>query len=183
MSEIFKHPIQVDESKIEWMPFSVENQDVKTFNCGNKDLDDFLTTDEVDFYQKENLGKTLLVYYDHKLAAYFTISMDSLRRPLIKRLSKRDFVKKTEEIPALKIGRLAVATVHQNKGFGRVIMRYIVGKGLSMGAGVGCRFLIVQAKPEAIDFYKKCGFDLTKETRREKKRLSRTMYFDLHELR
>ncbi|MFQ5883787.1 MAG: GNAT family N-acetyltransferase [Thermoplasmata archaeon] len=146
--------------------FSVENLDVRSFSCGNKDLDEFLTTDEVEFYQKENLGKTFLMYYEHELVAYFTISMDSLRRPLVKRLSKRDFVKKTEEIPAMKIGRLAVATKHQNRAFGRIIMKYGVGKALSMGAGVGCRFLIVQAKPDAIQFYKKSGFDLTRETRR-----------------
>lgn len=114
--------------------------------------------------------------------AYFTISMDSLRREYVKRISKRDFVQKVEEIPALKIGRLAVATKYQNRGFGRIIVKYIVGKALSMGAGVGCRFLIVQAKPDAIDFYTKLGFDRVAATRKEKKRRSKTMYLDLHAL-
>ena len=161
----------------------MENADIKAFACGNQDLDDFLTTNEVRYYERMNLGKTWLVYYEHELVAYFTISMDSLRREYVKRLTKRDFVRKVEEIPAVKIGRLAVATKHQNRGFGRTIMRYIAGKALNIGAGVGCRLLIVQAKPDAMDFYSKCGFDLTKETRRERARHSRTMYFDLQALK
>lgn len=109
--ELFKHPVSIDESRLEFERFSVENADVKNFTCGDKDLDDFLTTDEVEFYERENLGTTFLVYYEHELVAYFTISMDSLRREYVKRMTKRDFVKKVEEIPAMKIGRLAVATV------------------------------------------------------------------------
>jgi len=181
--ELFKHPVLIDEAKLEFERFSVENADVKNFTCGNKDLDDFLTTDEVEFYEKENLGKTFLVYYEHELVAYFTMSMDSLRREYVKRMTKRDFVKKVEEIPAMKVGRLAVATEHQNKGLGRAIVRYIMGKALSVGAGVGCRLIIVQAKPGAIDFYEKSGFELTKSVRRERGRRSRTMFFDLHALR
>lgn len=62
MSGLFKHRISIDARKIEWEPFSVENADVKSFNCGNQDLDDFLTTDEVALYEKERLGKTFLAY-------------------------------------------------------------------------------------------------------------------------
>ena len=50
--ELFKHPVLIDEAKLEFERFSVENADVKNFTCGNKDLDDFLTTDEVEFYEK-----------------------------------------------------------------------------------------------------------------------------------
>ena len=60
----------------------MENADIKAFACGDKDLDDFLTTYEVGYYEKMNLGKTWLAYYEHELVAYFTISMDSLRREL-----------------------------------------------------------------------------------------------------
>ncbi len=183
MSDLFSHKISINEIKLEFQSFSVENADVRNFTCGDPALDEFLTTDEVELYEKEKLGRTFLVYYEHELVAYFTISMDSLRREYVHRKSKNDFVLKVEEIPAMKIGRLAVAEEEQNKGFGRIIMKYIVGKALRMGAGIGVRFLIVQAKPDAIPFYEKCGFDLTKETARERKRVSRTMYFDLYALK
>ncbi len=182
MSGVFEHSTTVDETKIEWRAFSVENADVKNFRCGHKDLDDFLTTNEVALYERENLGKTTLAYYNYELVAYFTVSMDSLRREYIKRRSKKDAFLKTEDIPALKIGRLAVAKKHQNKGFGRIIMKYITGRALLIGAGVGCRLLVLQAKPEARVFYEKMGFDITKKTKRERGRRSRTMYLDLHAL-
>lgn len=182
MSSPYKHEIIVDGTKIEWQRFSVENQEIKTFTCGNKDLDEFLTTTEVEYYEKQNLGKTYLGYYNHELVAYFTISMSSLAREYETKLSKTGFIWKPEEIPALKIGRLAVAEEHQNKGFGRIIMKYIVGKAVSVGAGMGCRLLVVQAKPEAKDFYTKFGFDYVTQTKKEKKRRSSTMYFDLYKL-
>jgi len=51
----------------------------------------------------------------------------------------------------------------------------------------GNRFLVVQAKEKAFDFYKKLGFEFSTETRREKNRFitkgTRTMFMDLKLLR
>lgn len=69
-------------------PFK-ENQDVRKFTCGNKDLDDFLTTDEVTNYEKEGLGKTYLVYHKENLVAYYTVSNDSLRWEYLKPAKSR----------------------------------------------------------------------------------------------
>lgn len=45
---------------------------------------------------------------------------------------------------------------------------------------MGVRLIILQAKPESIQFYERCGFQLTFETKREKRRRNRTMFLDLH---
>ena len=51
----------------------------------------------------------------------------------------------------------------------------------------GVRLLIVQAKKEAFDFYDKCGFDFTLETKSEQSLFrncgTRTMYFDVMSLK
>ncbi|UCG71034.1 MAG: GNAT family N-acetyltransferase [Thermoplasmata archaeon] len=162
--------------------------DVKSFDCGNKDLNDFLCTDEVENYEKEQLGKTTLVYYNGELVAYYTISNDLLRMDYIKTyhgFSKLDEYR-IEGIPAITIGRLAVDKKWQNKGIGRVIMQRISIHALNASKYAGIRLLLVQAKKDAFDFYSKIGFQFVLDTKRERKRYkargTRTMFFDLKHL-
>jgi len=42
------------------------------FYCGNKELEDFINTDEVQTYNREMLGKTSLAVLDNKVVAYFS---------------------------------------------------------------------------------------------------------------
>lgn len=162
-----------------------ETNRVRNFSCGNKDLDDFLNTEEVDNYEAQNFGKTYLVFYKGDLVAYFTISFDGLRREYLK--THRSFSKAgeviIESIPAIKIGRLAVHKDWQHVGIGRTIIQYIAGMALELSRQGGLRLLIVEAKPESKDFYEKCGFMLTDEVGRERRRRHRTMFFDLDGIR
>jgi len=165
-------------------PFK-ENQDVLRFTCGNRDLDEFLTTEEVKRYEVQGLGKTYLVYLEGHLVAYFTVCNDSLRVEYLKKT--KSFSKSAELIvdsyPAVKIGRLATAMEWQRRGIGRAVVAYIARAALESGARFGVRLLIVEAKPESITFYERCGFELTFETARERGRKNRTMFLDLQDLR
>ena len=162
------------------MPFK-ETLDVRSFTCGDEDLDDFLTTEEVRTYEAQGLGRTYLAYYEGKLVGYFTISNDGLRYEYLRKT--RSFSRSTEKIvdsyPAIKIGRLAAAKEWQNKGIGRNLIVFIAKLAIESGARSGVRLLIVEAKPSSIRFYERCGFELTSETRRERGRRNRTMFLDL----
>jgi len=165
-------------------PFK-ENQDVLRFTCGNRDLDEFLTTEEVRRYEVQGLGRTYLVYLHGNLVAYFTVCNDSLRVEYLRKT--KSFSKSAELIvdsyPAVKIGRLATAKDWQRRGIGRAVVAYIAKAALESGARFGVRLLIVEAKPESIAFYERCGFELTYETARERGRRNRTMFLDLQDLR
>jgi len=180
----FAHPASIDLTEMRVMPFK-ENQDVKNFTCGNRDLDEFLTTAEVMRYEAQGFGWTYLVYYQGGLVAYFTICNDGLRVEYLRKT--RSFSKSAEKIvdsfPAVKIGRLATAKGWQNQGIGRNIVVYIAKLALESGAKSGVRLLIVEAKRESIPFYEKCGFELTFETARERRKENRTMFLDLQGLR
>lgn len=172
---------EVNPDTLEIVRFK-ENLAVKTFDCGNRDLNDFLCTAEVAKYEAENLGKTYLVYFRGQLVAYFTISWDGLRIEYLQ--SVKSFSRfgemKVETIPAIKIGRLATDRRWKGKGIGRHLVRYIAGMALeSQGAA---RLLILQAKPESIEFYQKLGFDFVTETKRERGRLNKTMFLDLQDI-
>ncbi len=176
----FRHPSGVDPARFRVEPFH-ETQRVKGFTCGNKDLDDFLNTKEVEEFDEAGLGKTYLVFYDGELIAYYTISNDSLRAEYLKTVKSfsKAAEEKVEAFPAVKIGRLAVAKAWQSRGVGRHLLADIAAEALFQGQRSGVRLLILEAKPDAIPFYEKCGFKLTRETKRERNRKNRTMFLDL----
>ena len=179
----FGRPIQFSWEELSIEPF-IETKRVRDFNCGEKDLNDFLNTEEVMEYEKEHLGKTYLVFHEGNVVAYFTVSADGLRVEYLK--SYKSFSKISElhleSLPAIKIGRLAVDQRWQGRGIGRLLIKYIGGIALESGRFGSVRLLIVQAKPGAVDFYQKCGFQLTEETKRERGRRNRTMFLDLHKI-
>ena len=161
-----------------------ETQKVKGFTCGSKPLDDFLTTAEVERFEREGLGRTFLVFYDGALIAYYTLSNDSLRIEYVTHVKSFSKVQefRVDSVPAVKVGRLAVSKEWQSRGVGRNLIAMIAAEALAHGQRSGVRLLVLEAKKDSIGFYEKCGFVLTKETRRERNKLNRTMFLDLQAL-
>lgn len=162
---------------------------VRTFDCGEKPLNDFLCTAEVEDYEEEQLGITTVVYYKGTLVAYYTLSTSSLRTEYLDSKKTKSLSRlgefRLQEIPSITIGRLAVQKEWQSKGIGRTIMFHIVNQALSTLGVAGVRLLLVQAKIDAFDFYEKMGFQFVELTRKERQRIkigSRTMFFDLTQL-
>ncbi len=189
MSRLFSQDLSIDPTKLIFQPFW-ETQRVKNFDCGVIELNDFLNTDEVEQYQKNKLGQTTLVYYEGEVVGYYTLSNDGLRIDYVK--TTKGFSKLGEmrinQIPGIKIGRLAIDNKWQARGIGRSLIQRIAMKGFDTDhyGDVACRLLIVEAKEQAFNFYKKAGFQFTYKSRKEKSKLkhrgTRTMFFDLWEL-
>jgi len=177
----FERPPEITLDSLQIEPF-VETRAVESFDCGNKDLNEFLSTKEVRLYEAEGLGRTYLAYYQGSLVAYFTVSFGSLYVEYLK--SWKSFSRmaqmKIESIPAVMIGRLAVSLEFQRRGIGRALVRYVAGLALETKGKMGVRLIILQSKPESMRFYHQCGFQITVETKRERRRVNRTMFFDLH---
>jgi GNAT superfamily N-acetyltransferase len=174
---------KVSEDDLSFEPFT-ENKQVRDFECGDTDLDDFLNTEEVGRYERENLGRTQMVYLKGELVGYFTTSPGDLRREKVKHV--KSFTEypnlDLENIPALLIGRFAVAKKWHRKGIGRMMMRHIMGMAQEFGDTQGARLLILNATSEdAVKFYESMGFALT-DKRQERGRRQRTMFFDLKAL-
>jgi len=176
-------PPRVDPERLEVRPFR-RTHDLGTFDSGTRELDAFLSSREVERFEDEGFGRTFLVSFEGVLVAYYTLSSDSLRTEYVEGTgfphpSRRP---KVGSVPAVKIGRLAVARKWQGRGVGRSLVALIAEEVLSLGRHVGVRLLILEAKPEAVAFYEKCGFRLTRETRRERGKRNRTMFLDLRPL-
>ncbi len=146
------------------------------FETDNKELKDFLIDDALG-NQEMGFSNTYLWFYnpENSLVAYVTILMDSIRLRGKLRQFFRDEGVEYKTLPALKVGRLCVDKRYKRRGIGTNMMYFVMEKILKLSTEVGCRFLVVDAKRESVNFYKKLGFEILKD--REKGTIP--MYFDM----
>jgi GNAT superfamily N-acetyltransferase len=160
------------------------------FDCGDKDLNDFLANDAI-VYQKERLAVTHLLVPKtvdiSQIAGYFCLLTDKLafdpsdgeQRKAWKafnRQNKIHFNKHRKTYPSIKIGRLAVSNAFAGHGLGRHLINSIFYKVSDM-KDVGCRFITVDAYKNAFDFYLKNDFQFLSDDDRDEP--TRLMYFDM----
>lgn len=150
---------------------------IKDFKTSNKELKDFLIEDALT-NQEMNISTTYIWFYNpkNKLIAYVTILADAIRihgTKLGKWFLDQGVQYKT--LPAIKIGRLCVDEDYKGRGIGTKITFFVMKKLIKVSKELGCRFLIVDAKKDAITFYKHMDFKVLKE--REKGTLP--MYYDM----
>jgi GNAT superfamily N-acetyltransferase len=166
------------------------NTTITHFDCGDSDLNDFLTNDAAN-YQKERLAVTHLALLQMgettEIAGYFCLLTDKLvfdpvdeeQRKQWKLFNKKNrihFNKHRKTYPAVKIGRLAVSSAFAGKGIGSFLIDHIVALIFAMD-NIGCRFITVDAYKNAFDFYLKNDFKfLTDDDEQEQ---TRQMYFDM----
>ena len=155
---------------------------IKPFESEDDDLNDFLIKDAKN-YLKQRLAVTYLIENETETIAYFCLSNDIVLRLFADQTSWKKIKKmipnaKLRSIyPAIKIGRLAVAKNHAGSGFGKLILQIVREMYSAQTQQSGCRFLTVDAYPNAVQFYQKHNFDfLTNDDETEKTRL---MYYDL----
>ncbi len=156
-----------------------ETRDVESFDCGNRDLNEFLCTEQVSEYEKEGFGSTYLVYWKGKLVGYLTVCADSLRVEYLQKHKSfsRFHEMRMDSIPSLKIGRLATDKRYKRRDIGTACLVYALG--MVQANAVAARLIILQVEPGSEDFYLSRGFKYVHETRSEKKRVKKTMFLDV----
>ena len=87
-----------------------------------------------------------------------------------------------KDYPAVKLARLAVDSDLQNRGAGGALVDFVIGLAAEhIMPHAGCRFLVLDVKPNSVAFYKKKGF--TKMGPVQDGEASHTaMFMDLHKL-
>lgn len=162
-----------------------EDYNIKSFNCSDDDLNDFLFVDAKNYY-KEMLASTYLIESSSKemTVAYFSLLNDSIifdtnsiDKSIWNKLNRKiPNSKRRGHYPALKIGRLAVSSEYKRHGIGKNIIEFVKYL-LSFDKRFGCRFITVDAYRNAVPFYGKCGFKLLSSS--DKDEPTRAMYYDL----
>jgi GNAT superfamily N-acetyltransferase len=161
--------------------------EIKQFDCGDQDLNEFLHNDAF-AYQKQALAVTYILEDQHHTIAFFSIFNDNLSIVEMKKESKnktKDAIRLLlpwkkrylDNLPAIKIGRLAVCLPFKKNGIGTIILDYIKGIAIEINQTSACKFLVVDAYAKSLGFYEKNGFDyLTIDDENEE---TRQMYFNL----
>ena len=170
--------IKAEELRIEKLETKHKSL-IEGFQTQNKELKGFLVEDAIK-NQELLISTTYLWFYTitNELVAYTTLLSDSLR---IKETDlEKMFVDKGilyKSLPALKIGRLCVDERFSGRGIGTIITEFSISLGAKLSKTIGCRFIVLDAKQEALNFYKKLGFNILKDDKE-----TVPMYFDLVDL-
>jgi GNAT superfamily N-acetyltransferase len=83
------------------------------------------------------------------------------------------------QYPAVKIARLAIDRSVQGSGLGKHLVDLALGVAKrEVCPSVGCRFVMVDSKKNAVKFYEKCGFTML-DTPANKERAEPVMFVDL----
>lgn len=156
---------------------------IKSFDCGDADLNDFLCCDAVNYFNSM-MALTYLMedLESNSTVAYYSLLNDKIVfDPDVKKIwnkLNRNIAnsKRRKEYPAVKIGRLAVSKEYAGHQIGRMIILQIKHIFATMRRSA-CRFITVDAYAAAVPFYEKCGFNFL--TDKDKYSPTRAMYFDL----
>jgi predicted GNAT family N-acyltransferase len=168
----------------DYAQYKLENREqIKSFECTDRDLNDFLFDDALD-YHKQLMGVTYLWVDESNdtIVAYYTLFNDKItkdddERSAWNRISRPlPNQKRRKHYPAVKIGRLAVNKNYERRDIGRDIITFLKVL-FTSGNRTGCRFITVDAYRAALQFYEKCGFSYM--THKDKENDTRLMYFDL----
>lgn len=164
-----------------------EDDDRPPFDCGDDDLNEFFHTDSK-AYSKELLAVTYVGYVGDNPVAYFSVLNDAIMKEDVdvptsafKRLQR--FVpraKRFRNMPAVKIGRLAVCSSEAGKGIRSDLLRFLK-YWFTVNNKTGCRFMIVDAynDSQVLKFYENNDFRFM--TPMDEKSKTRIMYYDLIE--
>lgn len=128
------------------------------FDCGDSELNGWFA--RVAWQHKEKrVSSSFVAVADlastHVLGFYALSLAELVNTDLPAQYQKRLPAK----IPVFRLGRLATATTRQGKGFGEFMLFDAIDRVTRIAKEVGGVGLVVNAKPSAIDFYKRYGFE------------------------
>ena len=164
------------------------DEQVKSFNCGDADLNDFILNEAAP-YRKAMLAVTY-VFEDKvtkQVAAFFSLANDKVslsdfeNKTEFNRFRKNRFVneKRLRSYPAVMLCRFGVDESFKGQSIGTILLRFIKSY-FVIDNKTGCRFITVDAYANAIPFYMRNGFvPLNNDDKDEPTRL---LYFDLNEV-
>lgn len=152
---------------------NARRHDRASFVCGERTLERYLR-EQATQHHRDGIATTHVLVDAPKPArilGYYTLSAAQL---LLGDLLDEDRRRLPHyPVPAVRMGRLAVATAEQGRGYGEFLLAYAITRCLDLREQLGVRVLLVDAlNDEAAEFYRAYGF-------RESVTRSRALYLPL----
>jgi ribosomal protein S18 acetylase RimI-like enzyme len=128
------------------------------FTCGNDDLDNWLKQ-IASKHQRRGISKTRILAEDRDpdgVLGFYSLSACHL---VASELSTASKVKLPRQVPAVRMGRLAISSQRQRQGLGGILIADALQRSAQVAANVGVHGLVVDAKDDAAAaYYTKFGF-------------------------
>jgi GNAT superfamily N-acetyltransferase len=133
------------------------HHEIGNFNCGVKDLDDWLRVHALD-NQRRDLSRTFLLLDDaDRVVGYYALTMGGVRKESLPTRYGRGLPR--FDIGMVLLARFAIAYERQGQGLGRDLLIEAIERAADAGTHVAARFIAVDPIDEtAHAFYAKFGF-------------------------
>jgi len=133
-----------------------EGDDRSQFRSGDADLDRFFQRFAGQNQFKHYVGVTYVAVETGRILGFVTVApghveIDGLPTSVRKKLPRYP-------LPVLRLARLAVDEGVRSQGLGGQLLRFVLQLALRMASDFGCVGVAVDAKADAVDFYRKYGF-------------------------
>ena len=165
-----------------------KDEKVKSFNCGDNDLNDFLLNRSNSF-RKALLAVTYVFenIESKEIIGYFSLANDRVsltdfeNKTEFNRFRRNRFIngKRMKSYPSVKICRLGINKDFHGQGIGSMLLNFIKSYFLEENK-TGCRFITVDAYNNAIPFYQNNDFQHLKKE--ESDTVTRLLYYDLNDI-
>ncbi len=132
------------------------SDDRSGFCSGNPDLDRFLSRFAGQNQFRHHIGTTYIAAGGNTIMGFATVSASHIEIRDLPDIHKKGLPK--YPLPVLRLSRLAVDMTCQGKGVGRRLLKFIFLLAYEMAEKFGCIGIVVDAKPEATNFYRRYGF-------------------------
>jgi GNAT superfamily N-acetyltransferase len=125
------------------------------FASGQADLDRFFRETAGQHQFKRHLSVTYVAEVDGQLAGFVTLCAGTMAAEAMGFEVRRW---PQQPLPILRLARLATDQRHVGKGVGGALTRFAMHQSIEMRDRYGCVALVVDAKPDAVNFYLRLGF-------------------------
>lgn len=148
------------------------------FDCGDKDINDFIKNDALG-YQDKKLATTTIFIYEDTLIGFFSASADSLKLipPEKKEHELED--KPIQEFQTIKIARLGRYIKYKDMKVGENILKWAIGYIIECSQMVAVRFVTVDAYPNKVVWYEEFGLKRNEDRHYIKRTKHVSMRYDL----
>ncbi len=131
--------------------------DISRFDCGDKDINEFLKKDAL-LYQEKKIATTTLFILNEEVIGFFSAAADSLKLKIEEKEGHKIGEKPIQEFPAIKIARIGRDMKYRGQDIGANILKWAIGYILSCSDMIAVRFITVDAYPNKVSWYEQFGF-------------------------
>lgn len=135
-----------------------EKHDRKGFDCGDADLNGWLKQTARQ-HKEKGISSTFVSVSNETSAEILGFYAISLAELVNSNLPAQYGKHLPARLPVFRLGRLATALGHRGQGIGEFMLFDAIDRATRIAGEVGGIGLVVNAKPSAVDFYQRYGFE------------------------